>query len=235
VGVTDEALRELTALAGVVLAQTDLQATLREICRIATRAVPGADGASVTTFPEGRPGALASDQWAQSLDELQYEEHEGPCLDAFRTGTAFRVRDLAADGRWPSYLPRAVAKGARSMVSTPMAAEGNLIGALNLYSRGVDAFDAEAASVAEIVAAHAGLASQVSAAFFGHRTLAEQLTEAMQSRAVIEQAKGVLMAVHNCSADAAFERLVRLSQNSNRKLRAVADEIVATASGAGPG
>ena len=227
---SDESLRAITALAGVALSQSDLEATLIEICRIATQAVPGADGASVTTFPQGRPGALASDDWSQSLDELQYAEHEGPCLDAYRTGNAFRIRDLADEPRWPSYVPRAVAQGARSMMSIPMAAEGSVIGALNLYARRAQAFDGEAASVAEIVAAHAGLASQVSAAYFGHRALAEQLREAMASRAVIEQAKGVVMAANQCSPDDAFQSLVRLSQTTHKKLRDIAQEIVQKAS-----
>jgi len=235
VSVPEEALAELTALAGVVLAQRDLESTLREVCRIATRAVPAAEGASVTTFPEGRPGALSSDEWAQTLDELQYAEHEGPCLDAYRTGNAFRVRDLATEQRWPSYVVRAVEQGARSMMSLPMAAEGNNIGALNLYSRAPDAFDADAVSLAEIVAAHAGLACQVSAAFFGHRDLAEQLNEAMRSRAVIEQAKGIVMSTLGCDDNEAFEHLVRRSQSANRKLREIAADVVQTArESAGP-
>jgi GAF domain-containing protein len=225
--VSEDAVAALTALAGVVLSHTDLESTLVEVCRIATEAVPGAVGASVTTFPQGRPSALASDEWARSLDELQYEEHEGPCLDAHRTGNAFRVRDLATEARWPSYSPRAAEKGARSMMSLPMAAEGTLVGALNLYSRDVDAFDAEAASLAEIIASHASLACQVSAAFFGHRALAEQLREAMTSRAVIEQAKGIVMAREGCDADTAFRHLVRASQRTHRKLRDVADAVVA--------
>jgi len=229
VSVPEEALDELAALAGIVLVHSDLSDTLRAVCRIAARAVPGADGASVTTFPEGRPGALASDEWAQELDELQFEEHEGPCLDAFRTGNAFRLRDMTVDPRWPSYLPRATERGALSMMSLPMSAEGNVIGALNLYSRHTNAFNAEAASLAAVVAAHAGLASQVSAAFFQHRDLAAQLAEAMHSRASIEQAKGVLVAAHGCTPDEAFERLVRISQTSHRKLRVVAEEVVATA------
>jgi len=227
---SDEALRAMTSLSGVALAHLDLEETLREICRIATRAVPSAEGASITTFPQGRPVALASDDWSQSLDELQFKEHEGPCLDAHRTGNAFRIRDLKAEPRWPSYVPRAVEQGARSILSLPMAAEGSLIGALNVYSTEPDAFDAEAASIGEIVAAHAGLASQVSAAFFGHRDLADQMSEAMRSRAVIEQAKGILMAVHRCDAEEAFRHLVRMSQTGNRKLRDVAEETVKTAS-----
>ena len=154
--VSDRVLRELIALSGVALMAQDLETTLTEICRIATRAVPGAEGASVTTFPHGRPGALASDDWARTLDELQFAEHEGPCLDAYRTGNAFRIHDLTAEARWPSYVPQALEQGARSIMSLPMAAEGSIIGALNVYSREPEAFDAQAASIGEIVAAHAG-------------------------------------------------------------------------------
>jgi GAF domain-containing protein len=138
-------MRELIKLNAVALEQHDITAALNEISRIAVRAVPNADGASVTTFDDGRPSAVAaSDQWAKELDELQYAEHEGPCLDCWRTGNVYRVRDLAEEGRWPFYAPRAVAQGARSSLSLPMAAEGKLIGALNLYSKQPDAFDAEA-------------------------------------------------------------------------------------------
>ena len=225
----EESLRELTALAGVVLAQQDVASSLNEICRIAVRAVPAAEGASITTLENGRPVAAAgSDDWAKELDELQYTEHEGPCLDCMRTGNVFRVRDLSADTRWPSYAPRAVAVGAGSMVSLPMATEGRNVGALNVYARGADAFNAEAVSVGEVIAAHSALAMQVAAAFFSHRDLAAQLREAVQSRPVIEQAKGILMARHGVTADAAFDLLRVASQRRNAKLRAVAEEVVTT-------
>lgn len=224
--VSEESMQELISLAGVVLVATDLPQTLGEICRIAVRAVPGAEGASVTTHREGAPAAVASDEWAQGLDETQFAEHEGPCLDAFRTGNVFRVRDFTSDNRWPSYSEQAIARGAASMLSLPLSAQGNLIGALNFYARKPNAFDSEAASVGQVVAGHVGLASQVSAAFFKHRDLAEQLADAMKSRAVIEQAKGMLMARHSIDADAAFDMLRSYSQNSNRKLRDVAADIV---------
>ncbi|HEU5033886.1 MAG TPA: GAF and ANTAR domain-containing protein [Mycobacteriales bacterium] len=227
--VPEDMLSELTALAGVVLAQDDLPSALVQMCRISVRAVAGADGASITTLREGLPSALASDDWAQGFDELQYEEHEGPCFDAFRTGNIFRVRDLAAEPRWPSWTPRAVERGGRSVLSMPMTSEGQTIGALNLYARKPDAFTARDVSIGEIVAGHAGLASQVAAALFRHRDLAEQLADAMQSRATIEQAKGIVMASHHCDADQAFDLLVKLSQTGHRKLREVAEAIVADA------
>lgn len=228
--VPDETIRELAELAGVVLGQKDLEATLVELCRIGVRALPSADGASITTLRDGQATALADGAWAAEFDELQYVEHEGPCFDALRTGNVFRLRDLTAEQRWPSWVPRAVERGARSVVSLPMMAHGQCVGALNLYAREVDAFTSESVSVGEILAAHAGLATQVATAFFRHRDLAEQLSEAMHSRATIEQAKGILMRSRRCGPDEAFDMLIGLSQASNRKLRDVAAALVAEVS-----
>jgi transcriptional regulator with GAF, ATPase, and Fis domain len=224
--ITPEYLHELTDLCAVVLGHQDLPSALEEVCRIAVRSVPGAEGASLTTYQKGQPSALASDEWAKGLDEMQYEEHEGPCLDATRSGNAFRIRDFNEETRWPFYGPRALANGAVSMVSIPCSSEGRIIGALNLYSPKPDTFDATAVALAEVVAAHAGLASQVSAAFYHQRDLAGQLAEAIKSRAEIEQAKGILMGQRNCSADEAFSLLVKLSQESHRKLRDVAIALI---------
>ena len=226
---SDASLSALSRLAGVVLVQDDLASTLVEITRISVAVIPPAEGASVTSFEQGRPSTVAaSDAWSKSLDELQYVEHEGPCLDCCRIGTVFRVVDLAAEPRWPNYAPQAAAKGARGSLSLPLTADGQLVGALNLYSRTPGAFDSEHVSLAEVIAAHAGMAHQVATAFFGHKSLAEQLRSAIESRAVIEQAKGIVMAQAKVTADAAFEVLVGLSQRRNAKLRDVAQDIVAT-------
>ncbi len=107
-----------------------------------------------------------------------------------------------------------------------MIGDGKALGALDVYSREPDAFDAEAVSVAGIVAGHASLASQVAATLFRHRDLSDGLRHAMASRAVIEQAKGILMAQQDCSAAAAFALLVSVSQRENRKLRDVAHSLV---------
>jgi GAF domain-containing protein len=226
---SESMVREFAALAGVVLGQDDLRSTLAEITRLAARVVPRTDAVSIMTFQDGRPGAVAfSDEWAKELDELQFVEREGPCLDATRTGNLFRIRELGQETRWPAYVVRAVGLGARSSVSIPLSAEGSNFGAMNLYARQPDAFDSEAVALAEIFASYAGQASQVAAAYFRHRDLADQLREAMRSRAVIEQAKGVLMARHKVTADAAFDLLRDTSQRLNVKLRQIAQDVVDT-------
>lgn len=236
---TGDYLESLTDLASVVLLYEDLEDAQVAICRIAARAVPNGEAASLTTQSGGVPTAIASDAWALSLDELQYVEHEGPCFDALRTGNSFRVDDFDHDPRWPAYAPRASGAGARSVMSIPASADGRVIAALNVYSREPNAFDAEAVSIGQIVAGHAGLASQIASALYGHRRLAEQLRDAMQSRAVIEQAKGMIMVRARCDPDAAFHTLVVTSQKSNTKLRDVAQLVVEwgtkDGSGAPPG
>lgn len=226
----EEAIRELSALSGVVLMFDDLTDALNESCRIAVRAVPNATGASLTATSEKGPGAAAaSDDWSRSLAEMQYVEHEGPCLDAVRTSLVFRVRDMAEEARWPSYMPRALEVGARSMLSLPTSIQGKTIGALDVYARVRDAFDAAAVSTAQVIAAHVSLASQVSATLFGQRALAAQLQEALRSRVIIEQAKGILMAQQRCSAEKAYAVLRRQSRDMNVKLHAVAEELIAGA------
>jgi GAF domain-containing protein len=227
VSLSFESARDLASLAGLVLSEPDLPAALHRVTEVAVGLVDSCDGASLTMRREGVPVAsAASDDWATGLDELQFREQEGPCLDCLREGSVMRVRDLGADHRFPTYGPRAQELGARSALSLPLAADGRTVGALNLYRRKPDVFDGPALAVGELLAAHASLAIQAATAFYSHRDLADQLREAISSRAVIEQAKGVLMAQQQCSAEDAFQLLVAASQRSNRKLREVAQALV---------
>jgi GAF domain-containing protein len=221
---------ELAQLSGVVVAATDLRSALTEVTRLSTAVVPRCDGVSVTLRERGIPVAgAADDAWAVELDTVQVIEQEGPCLDCTREGSVIRVRDLAEDGRFPTYGPRAAGLGARSAVSVPLTNDGLAVGALNFYSRGVDAFDTDDMALMMVLGAHAALALQVAAAYYSSHELAAQLQEALAGRAVIEQAKGILIGQRRCSPDEAFAILARLSQTSNRKLRVVARALVDSA------
>ena len=226
--ISAETAHELARLAGLALATPDLDTALVEVTRTAVRAVEPCDGASLTMRRNGTPDApIASDDWATTLDKLQFVEQEGPCLDCLRTSSVMRVRDLADDNRFPSYGPRAAEElGARSSLSLPLTADGRTVGALNLYSRAPDAFDNDVVALGELLAAHASLAVSAATAYYSSRDLAEQMRQALDSRAVIEQAKGVLIAQEGGTADEAFARLVDRSQRANRKLRDVAADLV---------
>lgn len=226
---------ELAGLSAGVLSCSSLDEALAVVVAMAVTIVDDCDGCSLTTRDRGRPVAgTSSDEWARELDALQVVEQEGPCLDCLREASVMRSRDLATGGRFPAYGPRAAEHGARSALSLPVSLEGQAAGALDLYSRQPNAFGTEAVAVATLLAAHASLALQAATAYFSHRDLARQLQEALPARAVIEQAKGMLMAERRCSADDAFAELVRRSQHSNRKLREVAAEVVAAAIGEQP-
>ena len=224
---THETALELAKLAGLVLTEPDLDTALVAVTKVAVAAVEPCDGASLTMRNRGVPSApAASDAWAVDLDRLQFVEQEGPCLDCLREGSVMRVRDLRTDGRFPNYGPQAAERGAHSALSLPLVADGGTVGALNLYSRRPDAFGSEVVAVGELLAAHASLAISAATAYFSSRDLADQMRQALESRAVIEQAKGVLVAQLGESAEEAFDRLVQLSQRSNRKLREVARSVV---------
>jgi GAF domain-containing protein len=218
---------ELAGLTGALLAEPDLDAALARVVRTSRATVARCHGVSLTLREKGVPTAFAADDpWAEDLDRLQVVEQEGPCLDCTREGSVMRVRDLRVDGRFPSYGPRAAEQGALSAVSFPLSADGATVGALNLYSREADAFHTEAVALGTLLAAHASLALQAASAYFAERALAARLREAMLSRAVIEQAKGLLMGQLGCDADQAFTHLVERSQVTNTKLRDVAQSLV---------
>ena len=224
--------QQLAQLSGTVLGADDIGAALTAVALTGVAVVPGCAGVSLTMREKGIPTASsADDDWSRELDRLQVEEQEGPCLDCMREGSVMRVRDLATDGRFPSYGPKAAALGARSALSIPLSADGRAVGALNFYGREVDAFGTEAVALGTLLTAHASLALQAANAYFSSRQLAGQLQEALASRATIEQAKGVLMAQRSIGPDAAFDVLVDLSQRANRKLRDVARDVVEGAGG----
>jgi GAF domain-containing protein len=165
-------------------------------------------------------GALAT-----TADEGQYAVGEGPCLDAARSASPVLVLDQEAESRWPSYLPVALSAGVRASLSVPVDVPKGA-GALNLYSRQANAFDDDVVAVAYDLAQYVGVVVNAADEWQRATALADQLKQALESRAVIEQAKGILMAERRCTPDEAFQRLVRLSQESHRKLRDVAHALV---------
>jgi GAF domain-containing protein len=217
------------SLASVVLADRDLSDVLTEITGIARRAMPNIDAVSVTLIRGEKPFTAAYDgQMALDADELQYERGYGPCMDAGRAGQVLLIDDMRSEQHWPDYARHAAAQGILSSLSVPLPFQGATIGALNIYAgrpRFIDDHDVE---LAEEVAAWVAIA--IGNAEAAART-SEDLTHlrtAMKSRAVIEQAKGILMERHKIKEDEAFTILTHASQRTNMELRDVADELVRT-------
>jgi len=218
----------LRDLARVELAGRTLEEVLGEIVAIADREVPGAESTSITLLRADKP-FTAAHHGAMSLaaDELQYEHGHGPCMDAGRGGVVLRVDDMRTETRWPDYVAHVADTGVRSSLSVPLPYQGSTIGALNIYSSRPTAFASQESldaglEVAETIAVAVANAD-------AHWQVTEQARNmrlAMESRAAIEQAKGVLMAQRHVDAEAAFEILREASQRYNRKLRDIATGIV---------
>jgi GAF domain-containing protein len=219
-------LRELSRVA---LVDRTLTEVLTDITRIAAQGIPGAESSSITLLRDEKAFTAAHyGEMALAADELQYAKGYGPCMDAGRGGVLLRVDDMRTEQRWPDYVAHVIeAAGVLSSLSVPLPYQGAFIGALNNYSSRPAAFagpDSRRAGleVAEVIAVAVANAD-------AHWQLGEQarnMRVAMESRAVIEQAKGVLMAQRHVDAEQAFEMLREASQRYNRKLRDIALGIV---------
>jgi GAF domain-containing protein len=222
----------LRRLSAILRSRQDLEATLGDIAALARDSISGADDVSVTLLRGGRAETVASTgQIALAMDERQYEVGWGPCLDAASSGDLLHVDDIANDTRWPDYAQKALELGVGSSMSAALPTQQEVGGALNVYARAPHAISEQGRDLARSFADHAALALGHAHEYSDIARQAQTLREAMRSRAVIEQAKGILMAARECGPDDAFDVLVKLSQSRHVKLRDVAAQIVSHASG----
>lgn len=230
----DPLARSLSALSRFFVGDGTLHETLSRVAGYAEEAVPAAAMTGITMLVEGRARtAVFTDESAPEIDSAQYETGIGPCLDSFRHRKVFRIPDTTTDELWPPFSKAAAAHGIRSTMSIPMVANHEGVGAMNFYSKTPNGFSDDDVVVGSQFGAQAAIVLANAQAYWDAHQLSQNLTTAMQSRAVIEQAKGILMGAQRCSADEAFQILVRASQRENRKLREIADELVGRAERAG--
>jgi transcriptional regulator with GAF, ATPase, and Fis domain len=220
----------LSALAQFQVTETTVAQALQRIAEVTLAAVPAADVAGMSMLgDDGRPvTAVYTDAESPAIDAAQYEEGKGPCLDAWRDNVVLsvpRVEDVS--DTYPAFAAACQQHGVRSTLSLPMRAGTVAVGALNLYAHVPEGFGEQDAAVGrDLAAAGAAVLVNVSA-YWTAFDLTVQLQEAMESRAVIEQAKGVLLARRrDLTPDDAFDMLRKVSQRENVKLRDVARRIV---------
>jgi GAF domain-containing protein len=217
-------------LGRIRLADVDIDALLYKIAQLAKRSIPGADEVSVTLLHGNVPQTAAfTGELALVLDEKQYERGYGPCLDAADTTTTQMVPDTGSEERWPGWAAAAAQAGAHSSLSVGLPVHENVTGALNIYATTPKAFDDDAIAIAQTFAGFAAVGLANAHLYETQATLAGHMQRAMERRAVIEQAKGIIMADRRCTPDQAFAILTKLSQNTNRKLRDVAAALVDSA------
>jgi GAF domain-containing protein len=217
------------------LLETDSLEDFLQTLAEAALELSGAEGTGVTLEREGRPVTVVSaGPPAPKLDEKQYGQDDGPCLQSLRTGREISVRDMPAERRWGEYPAYAAACGIRSSLSLPIAPHTHTAGALNLYAGPPDAFahaDLGALrSLADQATGGIALAQRISDA----QEFAGQLQLAMQSRSVIDQALGIIMSRRRCTAQEAFTTLRTASQHRNIKLRDLCTQMITSLTGQPP-
>lgn len=170
--------------------------------------------------------AASSGERVGQVEVAQERTRTGACYQAYTTGEIVAVADLEVEERWPGYVQRALPLGFRSVIGVPLHAWGQTIGVLNVYRERPGEWTPDEVDACEMLAAlGAGYilsASQMQA----QHNLAEQLQAALDSRGVIERAKGILMHRDSIDANTAFELLRKTSMDTNRKLRDVAQQFV---------
>jgi len=220
----------LAALSRFFVGDATLQDTLDRVAGLAVEAIEPVDMAGVTMVVEGaRRTPVFTHASAPEIDEAQYATGEGPCVEALESGLVTEITSTLAPGRFQDFRAAAAAHGVLSTLSFPLLVDKHAVGALNLYARREHAFGDAERNDAAVFASQAAIVLANTHAYWDARDLSVGLAEAMKNRAVIEQAKGMLMAAEGIDEDAAFAVLVRASQRQNAKLNVVARHLMDTA------
>ncbi len=220
-------------LASLIVSDHSLDSVMTAISVVGKRLLPTVTEVSVTLLRGGQAETVASTgTLAVRMDERQYARGDGPCLTAAQQGELVLLQDAASTEQWPEYAALAREHGVGSSLSVPVKLPEPVSAGLNLYSDRQDGFPEHDIELARTLAAYAAVALTNIHLYESQKRVAEHLERALESRGVIDQAKGIVIAERRCSPDEAFQVLVELSQRTNRKLRDVAEALVnSTATG----
>jgi GAF domain-containing protein len=217
----------LAGLSGLLTGHRPTRDVLVEIANFAVQAIPGADGAGLTMLDNDQPQTVvASAEFVRAVDEIQYRLGEGPCLLAVATGQTQMSGSLGGEARWPRFGPRVGRLGVHSVLSLPLLLPDKVVGALNVYAHALRAFDEGAVRGGEHFARTAAVSVYNAQVLAESERLAAQLGNALTSRAVIDQALGIMMSRTGSGPDEAFARLRAISQTEHVKVAEVARALV---------
>ena len=217
-------LRKVTAIP----ADPDVvDGVLRLVVELTRTSVQGADGVSVSLLRHGRLSTVAaSDQTIMDMDADQYATGEGPCVDASRQGHPFHAAALAGETRWPAFTPQALGLGINAILSSPLKAFDQPVGALNIYSRTPLAFGSTDQATAAAFAKKASVILSDAGVGVTDNQMAQRYQEALRSRRFITLATGVIMEREGLDEDDAFSALLRLSLYHGDTMRERAEAMV---------
>jgi transcriptional regulator with GAF, ATPase, and Fis domain len=227
--------RMLVSAGRSITDEDDLLTLLQRVAAVAQEVIDGADSTGVTIDLGGRTyTAVHTDERTLRVDEEQYDAGEGPCLHSSRNRTTVLVDCDDAMARWPRFAAAAHEEGIYSFLAAPLFTSERTLGSFNLYARSRRAFDSLDAEILDLLTVAVSRAIGDFARFRSARDAAEAIQRALHTRAPIEQAKGVLMAIHGIDADQAFDMLRRQSQNTNVPIRVIAANFLQKITAASP-
>jgi len=200
---------------------------LHRLTGLGTELVPGGTAAAVTIAAE-KSGLTfaASDPRLDDLHRAQFDGDDGPVVETLRHNEPRRIDDTATERRWPAFCQAAADAGFRSCLVLPLRTDRQPAGAVALYGTAQDVFRGAAHDIALLFAAEGGTAVRNASLYGACRSMVSHLHAGLESRAVIEQAKGVLHAELGVSPEEAFHLLSRYSQNTNQRVRKVSARLV---------
>lgn len=221
----------LAGIAGLVAGGRSVGDLLGDVAAFAAHALPGVDGVSIALRSPHEPNEVqicsATADFVADIDRVQYEEfQEGPCITCMKTGRAAVSGSLGSDDRWPHFGGRVARMAVHSALSLPLIVGDQVIGAINAYARARDAFGDHAVELGVQFATPAAVSVYNAYLLAGARERTERLQRALGSRAVIDQAIGIIRSRSGATTEEAFDRLKRLSQADNVKLAVVAEHLV---------
>jgi GAF domain-containing protein len=223
-----QALAKTSAL---LLADDELDRFLDDLCQLTAGAMPGIASCGVTLALDGRPRTIAwTDERTKRIDDVQYLASDGPCVEALSTGEVVTMNNLTEETRWAAFRGGVDEQDLRCSMSLPLVRGDEHIGVLNCYGDAPYDYDSADHAIGALFATQVANAVTASMRYTSQVQLSEQLQQALASRAVIDQAIGILIAQNGCSPEEGFDMLRKASQRSNTKLRDVAANIVEGAS-----
>jgi GAF domain-containing protein len=221
----------VSALTQYFVGNQTLSESLHQVAELMTVALPQTDHVGITMMVDGKlTTSIFTHPEVPDIDQAQYRTGEGPCIDAYREGIPHIIESTRQPGPWQAFRDSAERHGVLSTLSLPLITHDGTMGAMNLYAETEQAYGRDDQETGQLFASQAAFLLANAQAYWDARTLSENLEQAMQSRASIEQAKGIIMSTMRRTADEAMQVLIRQSQDQNIKLRDLAAEIVHNAS-----
>jgi anti-anti-sigma regulatory factor len=223
---------DLRRVAGMPTDPDVVDGALNLVVELALASIGDADGVSVSLRRHGVLSTVAaSDRTIMEMDFDQYATSEGPCVDASVKGHWFHAESLDSETRWPAFTPRARALGIKAILSSPLRAFDQPVGALNIYSLTASTFKVKDQQAAAIFADKASVILRDAHIDVSDRQMALRFQEALRSREVVSLAKGIIMERSGTDEEGAFNSLLRLSRHEGTTLRARAEAILRSVAG----